>query len=144
MTDNAQEAIGQLLFKLESAFKHHDVELLRDVYTDDVNWTNAFGRHIEGKEKVIQYLKGLFQEPRFTSGQLKGRPEADVQVVTDDVVVVNTYAEIAGQKTTKGDIPLRRNHSLKVLVKTKDNHWRIASEMYMDARDEVTYSASGS
>lgn len=142
MADSAKEAIEQLLFKLESAFKNHDAEILREVYTDDVNWTNAFGNHIKGKEEVIQYLKGLFQEPRFTSGQLQGKPSADVQIISDDVVVVNTYAEITGQKTTEGNIPLRRNHSMKVLVKTQDNNWRIAAEMYMDAREEVTYTGA--
>jgi hypothetical protein len=37
----------------------------------------------------------------------------------------------------------RGNHSLKVLARQPDGRWLIVSEMYMDARDEVTH-ATGS
>jgi hypothetical protein len=54
------------------------------------------------------------------------------------VAVVKTYIEREGQQTVEGsELLVRRNHSLKVLVK-RDGQWLIVSEMYMDARDEQT------
>jgi hypothetical protein len=61
-----------------------------------------------------------------------------MRFVGDDVAVVKTYIEREGQqKVGGGELPVRRNHSLKVLVK-RDGRWLILSEMYMDARDEQT------
>lgn len=54
--------------------------------------------------------------------------------------VVKTYSEIEGQKTTEGIINLRKTHSLKVLVKEDSGKIRIVADMYMDARNEITYA----
>lgn len=55
-----------------------------------------------------------------------------------DVAVARTYIEREGQQTIDGGaLPVRRNHSLKVLVRQADR-WLIASEIYMDARSEQT------
>ena len=61
-----------------------------------------------------------------------------MRFVGDDVAVVKTYAEREGQEVVGGgELRVRRNHSLKVLVK-RDGRWLILSEMYMDAREEQT------
>lgn len=47
--------------------------------------------------------------------------------------------EREGQQTVEGgELPVRRNHSLKVLVK-RDSRWLILADLYMDARDEQTF-----
>lgn len=54
----------------------------------------------------------------------------------DDVAVATTYLEREGQRTAEGgELPVRRNHSLKVLPRDGDR-WLIVSELYMDAREE--------
>jgi len=85
----------------------------------------------------------LFADAHFGAGKLIGRPQVSIRPVTPDVVVSKTYAEIAGQQTTDGkELPIRRNHSLKVLARQGDGRWLIVSDIYMDAREEATYVAS--
>ena len=61
--------------------------------------------------------------------------------VTDDVVVVSIRQQIYGQgRVGESAIPVRDNHSLHVLQKQADGRWLIVSEMFMDARQDETYT----
>ena len=143
MTDEPDAtAIGQTLRTLQVAFRTRNADLLNDVYLDDADWTNAFGTTRSGRDAIVDYLRGLFADAHFAAGQMINPPQVAIRPVTDDVVVVKIYTEIAGQQTVDGhDLPVRRNHSLKVLSRQDDGRWLIVSEMYMDARDETTYVA---
>lgn len=139
--DHDATAIEQTLRTLQVAFASRNANLLRDVYVADADWTNAFGTTRSGRDAIVAYLEGLFADPHFGAGRLVGPPQVSVRPVTDEVVVAKTYVEIAGQQTTDGSkLPKRRNHSLKVLARQGDGRWLIVSEIYMDARDETTYS----
>jgi uncharacterized protein (TIGR02246 family) len=143
MTANDQEAtaIEQTLRTLQAAFASRNADILREVYVADADWTNAFGTTRSGRDAIVAYLKGLFADVHFGAGRLAGPPRVSVRPVTDDVVVARTFVEIAGQQTADGkELPTRRNHSLKVLARQPDGRWLIVSEIYMDARDETTYS----
>jgi len=123
-------------------FRTRNADLLRDVYAADADWTNAFGTTLSGRDAILSYLSGLFADEHFAAGQLIGTPQVSVRAVTPDVVVTKTFVEIAGQQTADGKtLPIRRNHSLKVLARQGDGRWLIVSEMYMDARDETTYAS---
>jgi uncharacterized protein (TIGR02246 family) len=140
--DRDASAIEQTLRALQIAFRTRNADLLQEVYAADADWTNAFGTTRSGRDAIASYLRGLFADRHFAAGQLTGTPQVAVRAVTPDVVVVKTYVEIAGQQTADGKtLPVRRNHSLKVLARQKDGRWPIVSEMYMDARDETTYAS---
>jgi ketosteroid isomerase-like protein len=50
---------------------------------------------------------------------------------------VSTHLRIEGQGLLGGGtIPVRDNHSLRVLQRQADGRWLIVSEMYMDANTE--------
>lgn len=141
--DQDAVAIEQTLRTLQVAFASRNAGPLRDVYVADADWTNAFGTTLSGRDAIVAYLKGLFADPHFGAGRLAGPPQVSVRPVTEDVVVAKTYVEIAGQQTSDGkELPNRRNHSLKVLTRQGDGRWLIVSDIYMDARDETTYSAN--
>ena len=126
------------MFKLASGFRDGTVEPLRDIHVDDADWTNAFGTTLKGRAQILDYLRHLFADERFTAGELVGQPQASVRFVRDDTAVVKTYAERRGQETVeRGVLPTRHNHSLKVVVK-QGGHWLIVSELYSDAREEQT------
>lgn len=138
--DSDEKAIEETLGKLLEGFRRRDAELFKEVYSEDADWTNAFGRTLKGRDAIVDYLRELFADSNFSDGEMKGAPEVDVRQVSENVVLVKTYMEIAGQKTVQGGtLPTRRNHSLKVLHRAYDGNWRIVSEIYMDARDEVTH-----
>jgi uncharacterized protein (TIGR02246 family) len=136
-------AIEHTLLTLQIAFRSLNADALLDVYAADADWTNAFGTTLCGRDFIVAYLKGLFADAHFGAGQLIGPPEVSIRPVTPDVVVAKTYARIAGQQTADGkELPIRRNHSLKVFARQPDGRWLIVSDMYMDAHDEATYVSS--
>lgn len=134
--------IEETLRALERGFRRRDADMLRDVYAEDADWTNAFGTTLSGRDAIVSYLRGLFADRHFAAGRVRGEPQYSARPAGNDAVVVKTYVEIEGQETADGQtLPIRRNHSLKVLVRAPDGRWLILSEMYMDARTETTYGA---
>lgn len=146
MTDEAgrpddQEAVGEALMALANAFRTLDASGLETLYSEDADWTNAFGTTKHGAAKIVAYLTELFADPHFAAGKPLGPPQASMRFVAADVAVVKTYIEREGQQTSDGErLPVRRNHSLKVLRREADG-WKIVSDIYMDARDETTFVA---
>jgi len=139
---SAAAEIEKTLTTLLKAFAKRDASILRDVYTDDADWINAFGTSRRGRDEIVEYLKGLFADEHFDAGSLTGRPEVDVRPLGDEAVIVRVATVIKGQQTIDGStLPDRHNHSLKVLQRQADGRYLIVSEMYMDARTETTYSA---
>jgi uncharacterized protein (TIGR02246 family) len=142
MSSDDAAAIEQTLRAVQIAFRRREADALRDAYAADADWTNAFGTTCSGRDAIVSYLRGLFADQHFAAGTLVGAPQVSVRAVTADVVVAKTYVEIAGQQTSDGRaMPIRRNHSLKVLARQRDGRWLIVSDIYMDARDEATYVA---
>lgn len=132
--------MGAVLMKLAGAFRGLDASGLDEVYAADADWTNAFGTSRQGREEIVSYLEALFQDERFAAGKPVGPPQASIRFLGDDVAVAKTYIEREGQRTVEGgELPVRRNHSLKVLERGSGG-WQIVSEIYMDARDERTLS----
>jgi len=136
--ESEEAAVGEVLMRLGQAFARGDTAGIGELYAEDADWTNAFGTSRHGRDAIVDYLEKLFADKRFAAGRLRGRPEGSIRFLGHAVAVAKTYAEREGQETVEGGtLPVRRNHSLKVLEK-RDGHWRIVSEMYMDARDEET------
>jgi uncharacterized protein (TIGR02246 family) len=133
-----EAAIYEVLMKLGSAFRDLDALGIDDLYVPDADWTNAFGTTVHGNLEIAEYLTVLFANRHFAAGAPLAPPQAWVRFVGMDVAIAKTYLERFGQQTSSGEeLPVRHNHSLKVLTKD-DGHWRIVSDLYMDARDDST------
>ena len=133
-----EAAIYEVLMKLGSAFRDLDAIGIDDLYVPDADWTNAFGTTVHGNLEIAEYLTVLFANRHFAAGAPLAPPRAWVRFVGMDVAIAKTYLERSGQQGSSGEeLPVRHNHSLKVLTKD-DGHWRIVSDLYMDARDDST------
>ena len=136
-----QQAVGEAMMLLANAFRTLDASGLGALYSEDADWTNAFGTTKKGAAEIVAYLTQLFADPHFAAGKPLGPPQASMRFVADDVAVVKTYIAREGQQTSDGDqLPVRRNHSLKVF-RREAGGWRIVSDIYMDARDDQTFVA---
>ena len=128
------------LSALFTGFAQRNADVLTDVYTADADWVNAFGSVKKGGPEIVGYLRGLFADQNFNDGQLAAPPRSVLRLVTDEVVIVSTHLQVAGQGLIGGGaIALRDNHSVHVLQKQPSGRWRIISEMFMDARQDQSY-----
>ena len=135
-----QEAIGKTLLTLLKAFDDRDAEPLQGVYSDDADWVNAFGTVKRGRDEIVQYLRGLFQDDNFNRGELAGPPETSFRVLTPEVVLVSAHLRVKGQGLVGGGTLDRDNFSLRALQRQDDGSWLIVSEMFQDANPETTYT----
>ena len=138
-----QDAIATTLISLMTGFRERDAEKLVGIYTSDADWVNAFGTVKRGGDDIVEYLRGLFSDENFNAGTLKAAPETTLRVLTPDVVLVSAHLQVEGQKLVGGgEIEVRDNHSLRVLLRQEDGSWLIVSEMYNDANREQTYDGT--
>jgi uncharacterized protein (TIGR02246 family) len=135
-----QEAIGKTLLTLLKAFDDRDAEPLRSVYSEDADWVNAFGTVKRGRDDIVEYLRGLFDDANFNRGELTGPPETAFRVLTPDVVLVSAHLQVKGQGLVDGGALDRDNFSLRALQRQQDGSWLIVSEMFQDANTETTYA----
>ena len=128
-----EAAVGQTLMQMAMAFAQRDADAAASVYTEDVEWLNAFGDWVTGRENVHAKLAELFSTEEFDAGRIVGEPTGSVRIIGEDTAVGWTYQEIEEQQIVDTDktIPLRKNHSLAVLVK-RDDAWLITAHMFMD------------
>jgi uncharacterized protein (TIGR02246 family) len=135
-----QEAIGKTLLTLLKAFDDRDTEPLRNVYSEDADWVNAFGTVKRGRDDIVEYLRGLFNDENFNRGELADPPETSFRVLTPDVVLVSAHLRVKGQGVVGGATLDRDNFSLRALARQQDGCWLIVSEMFSDANTETTYA----
>ena len=139
-----QMAIGRTLGVFMTGFQGRQADVLVEAYAEDVDWTNAFGTQLKGRDTVVESLRGLFADANFDQGRPSGPAEVSLRKVTDDVVVVTTHLRIAGQGTVGGgEIALRDNFGLHVLAKQPDGSWLIVTQLFMDDRTDMTYAKGG-
>jgi uncharacterized protein (TIGR02246 family) len=134
-----REAIGKTLLSLLTAFHDRDAEPLRDVYSEDADWVNAFGTVKRGRDEIVDYLSGLFHDDNFNLGQITGLPETRFRVLTAEVVLVSAHLKVEGQGLVGGGTLDRDSFSLRALQRQDDGTWLIVSEMFQDANREITY-----
>lgn len=133
-------AIGETLTTLLDSFMRRDAEPLLRVYADDADWVNAFGSVKRGASEIVHYLRGLFADTNFSEGRIVVPPENRLRRLTHEVVAVSSHLRVEGQGLVgEGNIPVRDNHSLRILLRQADGRWLIVSEMYMDANTEQSY-----
>jgi uncharacterized protein (TIGR02246 family) len=135
-----QHAIGKTLLALLAGFRNRDADALRAVYSDHADWVNAFGTVKRGREQIVDYLRGLFADDNFNSGELESPPETRFRVLTPEVVLVSAHLRITGQGLVGGGTLDRDNFSLRALQRQADGSWLIVSEMFQDANTETTYA----
>lgn len=132
LSDN--QLIERAIQNWNEAWAKKDSKLAAQDYTDDADWTNAFGMKKKGRAEIQQFLSEVFSLPFVTAGQSR-TVEQSVRVVKPDIALVITRVERVGQRTPSGDeLPTRQTTHLRVLLKL-GGEWKIASHLISDARD---------
>ncbi|QGH69006.1 DUF4440 domain-containing protein [Pseudactinotalea sp. HY158] len=136
------EAIGSTLMTVLTAFSTGTAAGISAHYTADADWTNAFGTRLSGGAAVEDYLVGLFANERFAAGELAGPPEVSIQALADGVAVAHIVTVIEGQQVHDGSqLGTRTTNSLHILLRQESGDWKIATQIFADARTETTHVA---
>src|SRR5438874_2047140 len=131
-----KDAVTSVVERNIAAFRDFDAGRVSDTYADDADWTNAFGVRRRGRADIREFLTNLFARPQFRTRAQSGPSEMSVRFAGPDVAIVQTFAEIVGQRGPNNEeLPPRKLHRLMVLTKNA-GEWLIVSESVMDERQD--------
>ena len=130
-----KDAVVSVVERNIAAFRDFDAGRASGTYADDADWTNAFGARRRGRADIREFLTNLFARPQFRARAQSGPSEMSVRFAGPDVAIVQTFAEIVGQRGPNEELPPRKLHRLMVLTKN-DGEWLIVSELVMDERQD--------
>ena len=106
-------------------------------YSDDADWTNAFGMTERGRDAICRRLIDVFSRSLVMAGESRVVDQA-VRFLGPDVAVVVTRIERLGQKTPGGeDVGPRDTRHQRVLHRW-EGRWRVVSHLIADMRDPAT------
>jgi uncharacterized protein (TIGR02246 family) len=109
---------------------------LAEVFAADVDWTNAWGRRLHGREELSQFWeRGRHDQNYLASKVTPESVKTDVRFVSPDVAVVHSYVERVGQlDPATGKAMLTRKVHSQIVVSKEDGKWLIQSELIMDEK----------
>ncbi|WP_422862072.1 YybH family protein [Flagellimonas sp. W118] len=112
-----------------------DVELAIKDYSENTDWTNAFGDRMQSKSELRQLLTKIFAMDFVMNGE-DSYVNDDVQFLTDNIAILRSTNVRTGQKWSDGTLMNDRyiNH-LRVYEKS-NNEWKIISHMISQAQEK--------
>ncbi|WP_271766216.1 YybH family protein [Aquimarina algiphila] len=112
-----------------------DVELAISDYSEDTDWTNAFGDRIKSKSELRELLKEIFAMDFVMEGTDNYQND-DVQFLTDEIALLRSTNIRTGQKWSDGTFMNDRYiHHLRVYQKI-NNEWKITDHMISQAQEK--------
>lgn len=133
LTASDSTAILGAMERWEEGWRVKDAVLASEDYSDQADWTNAFGMRRIGKPAIRQLLSEVFELPFVMAGDTEYEYHA-LQALGPDIALLRSRAIRTGQQLPDGTVeePRRTNH-LRVFKKT-DGAWRIVSHLIGDER----------
>ena len=112
-----------------------DVELAISDYSEDTDWTNAFGDRMQSKSELRQLLTEIFAMD-FVMDGVDNHLNDDVQFITDEIALLRSTNIRRGQKWSDGTLMNDRYiHHLRVYQKI-NNEWKITDHMISQAHEK--------
>jgi len=127
-------AIEHAIENWNSAWDAKAAKLAAQDYSDDADWTNAFGMSRVGRAEIEKLLAEVFSLPFVMAGNSE-TADQNIRFVKPDLALVLTRVQRKGQLNPAGqDIGQRHTSHLRVFEKRGDK-WLIISHLISDARD---------
>jgi uncharacterized protein (TIGR02246 family) len=126
--------IAQKIDDWNTGWIEKDYEITTKWYSDQAEFTNAFGHNMVGKTEIRSLLKEVFSLPFVMAGSSRVSGQKMVPV-SKNVVLVITQIERSGQETPDGTgLDTRKTTHHRLFVKDNEE-WLIAGHLISDARD---------
>jgi uncharacterized protein (TIGR02246 family) len=130
-----EQAIQRLAAQFERAWNTHDMTLLGDMVTDDVDFVNVIGLHWKGRQQVVEAHAAIHRD-RFKNS-VWANERVTVQFVRPDVALArvewNTRGDLQGDAGNLKPGPPRRGIFVWVVVKDAGS-WRIRAVQNTERR----------
>jgi hypothetical protein len=128
--------ITQKIDDWNRGWKEKEYKLATKWYSEQAEFTNAFGHNRVGIAEIEELLEEVFQLPFVMAGDSEMAGQKMIPI-SENVILVVTNIERAGQETPDGvQIATRQTTHHRLFV--KESEWLIAGHLISDARDRET------
>ncbi|SHK01833.1 Cif family virulence factor [Pseudozobellia thermophila] len=118
------------------AWEIKDAELACKWYSENADFTNAFGFNRIGKSEIQKYLTEVFGLDFVMAGNTE-QTSIKFKKISNNAILVITTVERRGQKSSDNkDLGIRRTSHYRLFEKTND--WFIKAHLISDARSIKT------
>ncbi|WP_428410113.1 YybH family protein [Hyphococcus sp.] len=135
-TAGDEAAVLATLESWNRGWAEKDAALAVQDYSDDTDWTNAFGDRFQTREALQEGLEFIFSLDFVMAGDSAGNEFADVTFLTPDIALIRSKLVREGQQFSTGEVrPDRHINHLRVLER-RDGKWQIVSHMISQALEK--------
>lgn len=129
-------AILKTLDSWNEGWKTADAELAVQSYASDVDWTNAFGDRVVGRDSLEATLRFIFSLDFVMAGDSGENEFADLTFLSPDIALLRSKLVRVGQQMQVGEtMPDRHVHHLRVYERRGDE-WQIVSHLISQAHEK--------
>jgi len=119
-----------------NAWKVKDASLAAKWYSDDADFTNAFGFSMIGKDAIEEYLTRVFNMDFVMAGNSEQTSLKLKYISENSILVISTISRIGQKSNDNSEIGPRRTTHHRLFQKDED--WMIIGHLISDARSIKT------
>ena len=124
-------AIRKVAADFDAEAKKHDAAKYAGLFSENVDWENAFGNHVSGREQLGRGMTKVMQT--FSTAE-ENVTDVRVDCLRPDLALVDIYQTIENQRTPKGkQIPTRHIRMTQIYEKRGES-WTIRAHRVADLR----------
>lgn len=128
-------AIKQSIVNYDQGWDAKDLEKVLAEYSQDIDWTNAFGDRTQGKGELRELLGIIFNLDFVMTGE-NNYQDPDINFLTEDYAIVRSKNIRTGQKWPDGsDMNDRIINHLRVFQRI-DGKWLCINHMISQAHEK--------
>ena len=135
-SDADRDAIMKTFDSWNQGWAQADADLAVQDYSEDTDWTNAFGDRFEGREELRDGLAYIFSLGFVMAGTSADNEFTDIEFLSSNIAIVRSKLVRTGQQMSSGEqMPDRHINHLRVYQK-RDGRWFIVSHMISQAQQK--------
>ena len=129
------ERIVKTIDNWNDGWEAKDVNLAIKDYSENIDWTNAFGARVQSKEELRNLLEKIFAMDFVMAGE-GNYINDDVKFLTNDIALLRSTNIRKGQKWSDGSMMNDRYINHLRVYQEVNNEWKIISHMISQAHEK--------
>lgn len=130
-----KQEILQTIENWNTGWDSKDVELAIKDYSDETDWTNAFGDRMKSKEELRALLEEIFAMDFVMTGK-QNYIENEVEFIKDDIALVRSKNLRKNQEWSDGSQMGDRDINHLRVYQKFNGEWKIINHMISQAQEK--------
>ncbi len=135
-SDADRDAIMKTFDSWNQGWAQANADLAVQDYSEDTDWTNAFGDRFVGRKQLREGLAHIFSLGFVMAGTSADNDFTDIAFLSSDIAIVRSKLIRTGQETSSGELMRDRHINHLRVYQKRDGRWLIVSHMISQAQEK--------